>query len=315
MSVENYYEILGVSEKSTQEEIKKAYRKKAIEHHPDKGGSEDTFKKIATAYDILGDENKRKEYDNRKNNPFANMGGFGGGFDGFNPFGDFFGNQFYKQRKRTSPEKVIEMTIGTIESYNGVDKSVTYMRNHGCNTCNGSGGDRNHCTTCGGEGYISIRQGTGLFVQISRHVCNGCNGYGYTITNKCFSCNGKGTTPSAETISVKLPHGVDEGQTFKASQRGDYSNGSYGDLVIKVKLVPENNFEKNGNDLVYNLYYSYEDLKKTTIEIPHPNGNISINLPLEIDTSKPLRIKSKGFNLNGVGDLFIRQYVKFKRDS
>ena len=85
-------------------------------------------------------------------------------------------------------------------------------------------------------------------------------------------------------------------------------------MILKIKLNPENNFEKNGNDLIYNLFYSYEDLNKTTIEIPHPKGNISINLPSEIDTSKPLRIKSKGFNLNGSGDLFVRQFVKFKRN-
>jgi len=87
----------------------------------------------------------------------------------------------------------------------------------------------------------------------------------------------------------------------------------YGDLVIKIKLEPENNFEKNGNDLIYNLFYTLEDLKKDNIKIPHPNGELTINLPNEVDTSKPLRVKSKGFMVNGSGDLFIRQFVKFKK--
>lgn len=308
--MDNYYEILGVNENATQEEIKKAYRKKAVEHHPDKGGSEEVFKKIASAYDVLGDENKRKDYDNQKNNPFNN-----GGFNGFNPFDEFFGNGFFKQRKRSTPEKVLDVSVGVIESYNGVDKNVTYMRNHGCGTCNGSGGDRTDCVTCGAQGFISIRQGTGIFVQISRQICNSCGGRGFTIKNKCFSCDGRGVFTNTETISIKLPHGVDEGQVFKLRSKGDFSNGQYGDLMIRIKLTPENNFEKHGNDLIYNLFYNYKDLLKSTIEIPHPSGSLSINLPNEIDTSKPLRIKSKGFNVNGQGDLFIKQFVKFKKDS
>jgi len=309
MSVENYYEILGVPETATQDEIKKAYRKKAIEHHPDKGGSEETFKKVATAYDTLGDENKRRDYDNRKNNPFGNNGGF----QGFNPFEDFFGGNFFKQRKRTVPEKLVEVNIGTIESFNGVDKTITYMRNHGCNSCNGSGGDRTNCTVCGGQGFLSIKQGTGLFVQITRHVCNSCRGNGYIITNSCHNCNGGGVITATESLMIKIPQGVDEGQVFKIGSKGDYSNGTYGDLLIKIKLIPENNFEKSGNDLIYNLFYGLDDLKKDTVIIPHPSGEMTISLPKDVDTSKPLRVKSKGFKNNGQGDLFIKQFVKFKR--
>lgn len=308
MSVENYYEILGVSENATQEEIKKAYRKKAVEHHPDKGGSEELFKQIASAYDTLGDENKRKDYDNRKNNPFE---GFGGG--GFNPFEDFFGGSIFKQRKRTAPEKLVELNVGVVESFNGVDKTITFIRNHGCNTCNGNGGDRNKCNICNGEGAISVRQGTGLFVQITRHVCNGCGGRGYNITNPCHSCGSSGVIPSTESISIKIPPSVDDGQIFKIGNKGDYFNGSYGDLLIKINLTPQNNFEKSGNDLIYNLFYGIEDLRKDTVIIPHPMGDLTINLPQEVDTSKPLRVKSKGFRTNGQGDLFIRQYVRFKR--
>lgn len=310
--MENYYEILGVTENATQEEIKKAYRKKAIEHHPDKGGSEELFKNIAKAYDTLGDENKRKEYDNKKNNPNP-FGDFGG----FNPFSDFGGfNQFFNQRKRTIPSKIIDVTLTVLESYRGIDKHITYMRNHNCLTCNGSGGERINCDVCNGDGFVSVRQGTGMFVQITRHICQKCSGNGFSLKTKCFSCNGNGTIQNTETISVKLPHGTDSGQSFKLSQRGDFYNGSYGDLILRINLTPENNFEKNGDDLIYNLFFSYEDLSKNSVEIPHPSGTLSINLPSEFDTSKPLRVKSKGFNSqNGVGDLFLRLYVKFTRNS
>ena len=105
---------------------------------------------------------------------------------------------------------------------------------------------------------------------------------------------GNTTTTSTESLSIKLPHGVDNGQTFRLSKKGDFNNGIYGDLIIKINLIPENNFEKSGNDLIYNLFFSYEDLNKDTIEIPHPHGQMSISLPKEFDTSKPLRVKSKG---------------------
>ena len=311
MSVENYYEILGVSETATQDEIKKAYRKKAVEHHPDKGGSEEIFKKIASAYDVLGDENKRRDYDHRKNNPFQG----GGGFNGFNPFEDFFGNQFYQQRKRNVPEKNLELTVTVLESFRGIEKIINYMRNTSCNSCNGQGGDRKDCHVCKGEGFLTLRQGTGMFIQLTRQVCNNCKGKGYILTQACYSCNGNTTTTSTESLSIKLPHGVDNGQTFRLSKKGDFNNGIYGDLIIKINLIPENNFEKSGNDLIYNLFFSYEDLNKDTIEIPHPHGQMSISLPKEFDTSKPLRVKSKGFNINGQGDLFIKQYVRFKKYS
>ena len=308
MSTENFYQVLGVDEKATQEEIKKSYRKMAIEHHPDKGGNEETFKKISEAYDTLGDENKRRQYDNQKNNPFGGFGGFGGG----NPFEDFF-NSGYQPRRRTAPDSVIDITVGTLESFNGSDKIITYSRKHGCNTCNGTGGDKKTCVKCNGGGYTTVTMGTGLFTQVFRQPCNDCRGEGQVFKTRCGVCNGSATMTEMETIKIKLPHGVDDGQFFKMQGKGDYNNGVYGNLVIRVKMVPEGNFEKSENDLVYNAFLTLEDLSKDNLEIPHPSGNILINLPEDFDTSKPLRVKSKGFKSNGVGDLFVKLFVKFKR--
>jgi DnaJ-class molecular chaperone len=116
-----------------------------------------------------------------------------------------------------------------------------------------------------------------------------------------------------ETIKIKLPHGVDDGQFFKMQGKGNYSNGVYGNLVIRVKLEPENGFEKSENDLVFNAFLSMDDITKGSFIIPHPDGDISIKLPEDFDTSKPLRVKSKGFKSNGNGDLFVKLFVKFKR--
>jgi molecular chaperone DnaJ len=301
----NYYEILGVTENATQDEIKKSYRNLSKIHHPDKGGDENKFKEISEAYDTLGDENKRRQYDNQKNNPF---GGFGGG----NPFEDFF-NSGYQPIRRTAPDSVIDITVGTLESFNGSDKIITYSRKHGCNTCNGTGGDKKTCVKCNGGGYTTVTMGTGLFTQVFRQPCNDCRGKGQVFKTRCGVCNGSATMTEMETIKIKLPHGVDDGQFFKMQGKGDYNNGVYGNLVIRVKMVPEGNFEKSENDLVYNAFLTLEDLSKDNLEIPHPSGNILINLPEDFDTSKPLRVKSKGFKSNGVGDLFVKLFVKFKR--
>jgi molecular chaperone DnaJ len=303
--MEDFYQILGVSENASQDEIKKAYRKLAVEHHPDKGGDENKFKKISEAYDTIGDQNKRTQYDNQKRNPFANMGG-----GGFNPFEDMF-NQMHTQRKRAVPDKIIEVVVGAVESYKGGEKNITYTRNHNCGGCNGSGGERINCSTCGGQGVITQQIGTGLFTQIIRQSCGSCGGRGFSYKTTCGTCHGSTTTSSVETISIKLPNGIDEGQFLRVQGKGDYKDGMYGNLVVKVKIVPENNFEKSMDDLIYNAYFDLNSLKQDSVKVPHPLGEISIKLPGEFDTSKPLRVKSKGYH--GRGDLYIKLFVKFKR--
>jgi molecular chaperone DnaJ len=303
--MEDFYQILGVSENASQDEIKKAYRKLAVEHHPDKGGDENKFKKISEAYDTIGDQNKRTQYDNQKRNPFANMGG-----GGFNPFEDMF-NQMHTQRKRAVPDKIIEVVVGAVESYKGGEKNITYTRNHNCGGCNGSGGERINCSTCGGQGVITQQIGTGLFTQIIRQSCGSCGGRGFSYKTTCGTCHGSTTTSSVETISIKLPNGIDEGQFLRVQGKGDYKDGMYGNLVVKVKIVPENNFEKSMDDLIYNAYFDLNSIKQDSVKVPHPLGEISIKLPGEFDTSKPLRVKSKGYH--GRGDLYIKLFVKFKR--
>jgi molecular chaperone DnaJ len=306
MNKDNFYSILGVNENATQDEIKKVYRKLAVEHHPDKGGSEDTFKKISEAYDTLGDQGKRAQYDNSMRNPFGGMGG--------NPFDDLFGS-FHAQRKRTVPDKIIEVEIGTIESFNSSDKVINYQRNHACDTCSGTGGDKKTCGTCHGIGYTTVTMGTGLFTQAFRQPCNTCRGIGEIFKSKCGTCRGDGTKSDIESIKIKLPHGVDEGQFFKMQGKGDYHSGMYGNLVIRVRIKSEDNFEKSGDDLIYNAFLNLDDLNGSGFNLPHPSGDLFIKLPEDFDTSKPLRVKSKGFRgQNGNGDLFIKLFVKFKRE-
>lgn len=305
MSSENYYAILGVNEKDSQDTIKKSYRKLAKEHHPDKGGDENTFKKISEAYDVLGDENKRSQYDNQRNNPFGGMGG------GFNPFEQMFNQQRAQRPQRPSaPDKIIDIMIGVLESYNGSDKHITYQRKHMCDDCSGSGGDRNTCQYCHGNGFVTQKIGTGMFVQMVQSHCNACNGQGYSYVRVCHSCQGSTTKDKMETLSVKLPHAVDDGQFLKLQGKGDYYKGIYGNLILRVKVKPDGDFEKFGNDLIYNKIFDLKGLKSESFDVPHPQGPLSIKMPPTFDTSKPLRVKSKGFN---GGDLFIKLFVKFTR--
>ena len=301
MSKENYYTVLGVQENADQETIKKAYRHLAKKHHPDKGGDDEVFKKVSEAYDVLGDDNKRAQYDNQRRNPFGSRGGF-------NPFEEFFTSSQRHQTVR--PDKVINLRVTVTESYLGAEKEIEYDRKHKCTPCNGEGGDRVTCGVCKGQGQIQQKVSMGMFTQIFAHPCNACESRGFTFSRVCGSCSGDGRTSKPHKIKVKLPAGVDDSQFLKMSGNGDYSNNGYGNLVIKVEIVSDNNFDKFGDDLIYNAYFNYEELSKPSFDIPHPLGPISITLPKEFDTSKPLRVKAKGFNN---GDMFVKLFVKFLR--
>ena len=305
--MKNYYEILGIEENSSKEEIKKAYRNLAIQHHPDKGGDENKFKEINEAYEVLGDEQKRAQYNNQKNNPyggtnfedlFANM--FGGG----NPFAQ-------QRRQPTAPPKIIKLKITPIESYLGSERTIHYVKENQCMGCLGGGGEQQSCGTCRGSGFVVKTFGTGFMVQQVRSACDTCGGKGYTLIHKCNKCGGKGTKSEAQEINIKIPVGSDNGQYMKLQSYGDYNNGVYGDLVIQVELESQDGYEKINNDLIYNLYLNLKEANSETYRIPHPAGDLNTTAPKLFDSSKPLRLKGKGYN---GGDMYVKLHVKFERN-
>lgn len=304
MNQENYYDILGVEKNATQEDIKKAYRKLAKENHPDKGGDPELFKKISVAYDTIGDENKRKQYDTGGSNPF----GFGGGFE------DMFNQMFNMNRKPKTHDTIIVADITVLESFLNVEKNISYKVKTKCEPCNGEGGDKKICETCKGNGFVTVRMGNGMFIQMVNTTCNICSGSGYNFEKKCNSCNGLGNKDTVKEVKIKIPHGVDNGQFFRMDGLGDFRNGQQGNLVIKVNLVNTENFEKNGNNLIYNKFYTFDELNGDSFDIPHPQGTLNVKLPKNMDTSIPLRVKGKGFRDNfGIGDLYINQFLKYTR--
>ena len=304
----NYYEILGVSKDATQDDIKRAYRKLAIQYHPDKNpDGDEKFKQIAEAYDIIGNESKRIDYDNRLNNPFAG-GGNRMSYEDF--ISQMFGNQNNNQKRKTAPDKIIKVQISPIESYKGLDKKINYIKDNKCNICNGGGGDQQACNTCGGAGFQIKSFGTGFMTQQIRTSCGTCGGRGYTLIHRCYNCGGNGVKPNTNEINIKLPIGVDSGQYLKLADLGDFRNGEYGDLVIQIEVVTQDGFEKINNDLIYNLFLNLEEVKQDTFTIPHPNGNLIMNALKTFDTSKPLRLRGKGYP---GGDMFVKLHVKFDK--
>jgi molecular chaperone DnaJ len=157
------------------------------------------------------------------------------------------------------------------------------------------------------------RAGTGMFTQVIRTVCNQCNGNGYVLINKCNTCFGSGGKDIVEKIRVTIPRGVESGQMLRLSQTGDFIQGMMGDLILRINLVNKDGFEKNGNDLIYNAFFTLDDLKNNDFEIPHPDGNVSVKFPKDFNTQIPLRLRAKGFTTNMTGDLYVKMNVKYTR--
>jgi molecular chaperone DnaJ len=303
--MKDYYKILGVQENSSDDDIKKAYRRLSKEYHPDvnPNGAE-RFKEIAEAYENIGTREKRDQLKSRQHNPFA-----GQGFEDM--FRDMFGGGGGGRPRRPSvPDKVVVANITPIQSFKGEDLTINYFRNRGCESCAGSGGNREVCGGCGGYGYHSIVSGSGFFRQEVRQVCKTCNGEGFKLINKCHNCAGSGKKPTAETIRIKLPVGIDDGQFLKLADLGDYHDGIYGNLVLQIKMMNIDGYEKIGNDLILNYYMDIDELKNDSIIIKHPSSDLKMDLPMDFDSSKPLRLKGKGYN---GGDMYVRLHVKFDR--
>jgi len=305
--MKDYYKILEVEENASEDEIKKSYRTLSKKYHPDMNPSgAEQFKDISEAYEILSSKDKREKYNYQRKNPYGNT-----------PFEDLFSGMFnqrtnpFQNRRKSAPDKIVKLEISPIESFLGHTKSFQYMREKACNVCSGSGGELELCKTCGGQGFHIKTFGTGFMVQQIRSACPACGGRGQILIQSCYSCSGRGTKGTVESLDVKIPVGIDDGNYLKLENMGDFRNGELGDLVIQCVMVAKDNFEKINNDLVYNLYLNYEDLKKSNFTIPHPLGDLTIAIPKLFDTSKPLRLKSKGYF---DGDMYVKLFVKFERD-
>lgn len=297
--IKDYYKILEIEENFTEDALKKKYRELSKKYHPDinPSGSE-TFKDISEAYDTLSDPNKRRQYDMQRQG--------GGGMD------DFFASFFNQQNRRPkSPDKIISLKLTPTEIYKGLVKDIVYNRNIPCDVCKGSCGTKKTCDTCNGGGFIINRFGSGFFVQQVQTTCPTCAGTGQMIIDKCYKCNGIGVKSEMNQVTIEVPRTADNGQFLKMHKLGDFDKYDFGDLVLRIEVIDSDGFSKVGNDLVYTHFLNDSQICDDKYIVPHPNGDLSIRALDVFDTSKPLRIKDKGYP---GGDFYVKLEVKFKRD-
>ena len=325
----DYYEILEVSKSASAEEIKKAYRKKAIQYHPDKNPgdhtAEEKFKEAAEAYEVLSDENKRARYDQFGHAGVGGAagGGFGGGMsmeDIFSQFGDIFGGHFggfggfggfgrSGRRTNRGSDLRVKVKLNLKEILNGVEKKIKVKKYVACSPCNANGSDNGNsvstCTTCNGSGMVTRVQNTILGQMQTTTTCPSCNGDGKTITKKCAHCNGDGIVHDEEVISIKIPAGVEEGMQLSMSGKGNAARrgGINGDLLILAEEEEDPNLIRDHNDVIYNLFISFPTAALGgTVEVPTIEGVAKVKIDPGTQPGKVLRLRNKGLpTVNGYG--------------
>ncbi len=339
----DYYEVLGVDKKADEKTIKSAYRKKAIQYHPDKNPgdkeAEEKFKEAAEAYDVLSNPDKRAKYDQFGHDMgpqgFPGGGGFhAGGFsmeDIFSQFGDIFGGAFgnmggfesaggrtrHRQRRGSDLRIKIKMTLAEIAT--GVNKTLKIPTMVPCSHCNGTGAKDgtafHNCPTCNGSGTVIRQQQTMFGIQQSVVECPQCHGEGKIITERCSYCNGEGVERKDETVSFSIPAGVQDGQTLTMRGKGNAAprGGANGDLLIVIEEVKHPELIRDGNDIVYNLML---DLPTATlggsVEVPTITGRARMKIPAGTQPGKVLRMRGKGLPSTdgyGTGDELVNIMV------
>lgn len=314
MSKRDYYEVLGISKTASQDEIKKAYRKKSMETHPDKGGNENEFKEVAEAYEVLSDTSKKENYDRYGHN--APKGpNFNGGDNPFDMFNDFFSSFSFnggQKNFRKGDTLNLSLKLTLEEIFNGVTKKIKYKKKSSCNTCSGSGGlGRRVCQTCNGSGTVIQIINTPIGQIRNSTACHACNGDGNTYEKICNSCSGNGTVDAEDIIDIQIPHGVLDSTRFVISGKGNsIRNGSNGDLIVTLFESSHDRFLRVGNDLKVTIKLTYPQLilgdkvEVTTIE----GSKIRIDVEPFTKVNDVLRIASKGMkqmNSQARGDMLI----------
>lgn len=335
MAKRDYYEILEVPRNATEEEIKKAYRQKALKYHPDRNpgdkDAEEKFKEAAEAYEVLSDPEKRRRYDQFGHagvGGAANGGGFGGGMtmeDIFANFGDIFesfgfggfsgGSRSRSRRVNRGTNLRVKVALTLEEIATGAHKKLKLNKYVVCDACHGTGArmgsGHTTCPTCRGTGQVTQVTNTFLGRMQTTSTCPQCGGEGRIIADKCPKCYGDGIVKGEEIVEVDIPAGVAEGMTLSLTGKGNAGprGGIPGDLLIVVEEIPHAHFQREGNHLLYEHYLSIpEAILGTTAEIPTLEGKARIKIEPGTQPGKILRLKGKGLpDVNGYsrGDLLV----------
>lgn len=344
----DYYEVLGVSKGASADEMKKAYRKLAMQYHPDRNPgdkeAEEKFKEAAEAYEVLSNDDKRAKYDRFGHEGVSGAGGFGGGGgfssmdDIFSQFGDIFsgfgfggfggqgggGQRGPQGGQRGSNLRIkVEMTLEEIEK--GATKTIKVKKYNTCNTCSGSGAkDKSSiatCGTCSGSGYVRRVQNTFLGQMQSTVACPTCSGTGKTIKTPCGSCKGEGRTYGEDTISLDIPAGVAEGMQLSLSAKGNagMNGGAAGDLLINIVEKPHEIFRRENNNVWYELSINFaEAVLGTSKEVPTLSSKVKVSIPAGTEPGKIFKLRGKGLpSLQGyeTGDQLIQVTIHVPKES
>jgi molecular chaperone DnaJ len=314
----DFYKVLGVTESASDKDITRAYRKLAKEYHPDTHpGSEDRFKEISVAYDVLGDPAKRKEYDEvRRMGPLGGPGGPGGfNFQGgdFTDLGDLFGGMFGQRRPRAQRGGDIEtaLHLSFRDAVLGVTTSVTLPSDQACGTCRGTGGAPGAgfatCERCQGSGTVNENQG--MFSMSS--ICPLCHGRGGRVVTPCATCHGTGREPSSRRVNVRIPAGVTDGQRIRLKGKGQpgQRGGPSGDLFVDVHVAPDARFGRKGRHLTTSTTVTFAQAALgTTVEVPTLDDPVTVKVPAGTQSHTTLRVRGRGVPAAGThaaGDLLV----------
>ena len=336
MANKDYYEILGVSKSADSDEIKSAYRRLAKKYHPDLNKTDEAaekFKEINEAYEVLGDDKKRANYDQYGSADGPQFGGGAGGFgdffgggggQGFGGFSDIFSDIFSafgggggrNSRVQERGEDInLSMKLSFEEAVFGVEKTIMLNKIEKCSKCNGTGAKNGRefttCSDCRGSGRVRIQQNTMFGTTIRESVCPKCGGTGKNIKEKCEECSGKGAKRIQTQIKVKVPAGIDDGQTIRMRGEGNapMGEGISGDLNIKVSVAEHKIFKRNGVDLMFDLYVPFTTcLLGGKVEIPLTKGTSMLDIKEGTISGTVMRLKNKGIkvlNRESYGDLLV----------
>ena len=325
----DYYEMLGVNRKASDDEIKKAYRKLALKYHPDRNPgdkqAEEKFKQVSEAYQILSDSNKRAQYDQFGHAAFGDGGPFAGGFDftaGFEDifgdvFGEFFGGATGRRRGRSRGDDLrYNLTLSFEEAVSGTEKKIKIPRQGTCESCNGNGARPGTapqtCPTCRGRGQVSFQQG---FFSVSR-TCNQCHGQRTVIKDPCGACGGSGRVRKMHTLNVKIPAGVDTGSRLKLRAEGEAApaGGMPGDLYVVIQAEPHPIFVRDNLDILCDIPVTFvQAALGAEIDVPTLAGKVKVKVPPGTQSGKVFRLKGKGIqDVQGYhqGDQHVRIIVE-----
>ncbi|HLX94001.1 MAG TPA: molecular chaperone DnaJ [Puia sp.] len=319
----DYYEVLGVAKNASSDEIKKSYRKVAMQYHPDRNpgdkSAEEKFKEAAEAYEVLSDSEKRAQYDRYGH---AGLGTNGRGFGGmntediFSQFGDIFGDDIFgsffgggnrrggggRARGVRGSNLRVKLKLNFEEIAKGVSKNIKVKKYVVCSTCGGNGakdkGSVQTCHTCGGSGQVRRVSNTFLGQMQTVTTCPTCNGEGTTVTTKCQVCKGEGRIYGEETVTIDIPAGVQDGMQLSVGGRGNAGErgGPAGDLIILVEEEQHPELHRDGLNVAFELHLSFTDaVFGTQVEVPTIDGKAKIKIPAGTQSGKIFRLKGKGF--------------------